>query len=68
VSPRCRQNRDDREARDEDRRRDYDAEERNDASAQLCRNPQGRVFRDLFSVSLAAANLRVFPNPGRMRA
>ena len=41
---RCRQNADGCEARDEGRSSDYEAEERNDADAEFCRNPEGRGF------------------------
>jgi len=39
---RCSQNEDGCEARDEGRSLDYEAEERNDADAAFCRNPEGR--------------------------
>ncbi|MGH8756928.1 MAG: hypothetical protein ACRET9_01885, partial [Burkholderiales bacterium] len=38
---RCWQNAEVCEARDEGRSRDYEAEERNDADAAFCRNPNG---------------------------
>lgn len=61
--PRCWQNRDDRKERDEGRNGDYDAEERDKASARFWRNPHGHRFcaamRDLIRGSLVLHEKRI---------
>jgi len=49
---RCWQNADGCEARDEGRSQDYEAEERNDAAAAFCRNPEGRRLSRRSALSL----------------
>jgi len=49
---RCWQNADGCKARDEGRSSDYEAEERNDADAAFCRNPEGRGLSGRSALSL----------------